>query len=203
MTKIVYKSALPFPFAKAVRAGDFVFVSGQLPFGPDGAMVQGAIEVQTRVVLETIAATLEEAVIESDLVIGGVLIPGASAPKLVTRDMVSRMPEGSVIVDVAIDQGGCTETSKPTTHDAPTYVVDGVVHYCVANMPGAVARTSTLALNNVTLPFIVALANKGPERAMKDDPHLRNGLNVFQGKVTFREVAESTGYEFADPDHLL
>ena len=149
------------------------------------------------------AAMLEEAVIESDLVIGGVLIPGASAPKLVTRDMVSRMPEGSVIVDVAIDQGGCTETSKPTTHDAPTYVVDGVVHYCVANMPGAVARTSTLALNNVTLPFIVALANKGPEGAMNDDPHLRNGLNVFQGKVTFREVAESTGYEFADPEDLL
>ncbi|KPP97300.1 alanine dehydrogenase [Marinobacter sp. HL-58] len=149
------------------------------------------------------AATLDEAVTESDLVIGGVLIPGASAPKLVTRDMVSRMPEGSVIVDVAIDQGGCTETSRPTTHDAPTYVVDGVVHYCVANMPGAVARTSTLALNNVTLPFIAALANKGPEQAMKDDHHLRNGLNVYRGKVTFREVAEATGYEFAAPETLL
>ncbi|MFO7992843.1 MAG: alanine dehydrogenase [Marinobacter sp.] len=149
------------------------------------------------------AATLYEAVTESDLVIGGVLIPGASAPKLVTRDMVSRMPEGSVIVDVAIDQGGCTETSRPTTHDAPTYMVDGVVHYCVANMPGAVARTSTLALNNVTLPFIAALASKGPEQAMKDDPHLRNGLNIYQGRVTFREVAEATGYEFSAPESLL
>ncbi|MFL1468115.1 alanine dehydrogenase [Marinobacter sp. DUT-3] len=149
------------------------------------------------------AETLEQAVIESDLVIGGVLIPGASAPKLVTRDMVSRMPEGSVIVDVAIDQGGCTETSRPTTHDAPTYQVDGVVHYCVANMPGAVARTSTLALNNVTLPFIVALANKGPEQAMREDVHLLHGLNVYQGRITYREVAEATGHAFTDPASLF
>jgi alanine dehydrogenase len=148
-------------------------------------------------------ATLSEAVCESDLVIGGVLIPGASAPKLITRDMIKRMPEGSVIVDVAIDQGGCAETSKPTTHDAPTYVVDGVVHYCVANMPGAVARTSTLALNNATLPFIAALANKGPEQAMKDDSHLLAGLNVYHGKVTFKEVAEATGYSYADPHSLF
>jgi alanine dehydrogenase len=147
-------------------------------------------------------ATLNEAVCESDLVIGGVLIPGASAPKLITRDMIRRMPEGSVIVDVAIDQGGCAETSKPTTHDAPTYIVDGVVHYCVANMPGAVARTSTLALNNATLPFIAALANKGPKQAMKDDSHLLAGLNVYDCKVTFKEVAEATGYSYADP-HLL
>ncbi|MFL1456564.1 alanine dehydrogenase [Marinobacter sp. GN3S48] len=149
------------------------------------------------------AETLEQSVIESDLVIGGVLIPGASAPKLVTRDMVSRMPEGSVIVDVAIDQGGCTETSRPTTHDAPTYQVDGVVHYCVANMPGAVARTSTLALNNVTLPFIVALANKGPEQAMREDVHLLHGLNVYQGQITYREVAEATGHAFTDPASLF
>jgi len=149
------------------------------------------------------ADTLEQSVIESDLVIGGVLIPGASAPKLVTRDMVSRMPEGSVIVDVAIDQGGCTETSRPTTHDAPTYEVDGVVHYCVANMPGAVARTSTLALNNVTLPFIVALANQGPELAMRNDVHLLHGLNVYQGQITYREVAEATGHAFTDPASLL
>jgi alanine dehydrogenase len=148
-------------------------------------------------------ATLSEAVCESDLVIGGVLIPGASAPKLITRDMIRRMPEGSVIVDVAIDQGGCAETSKPTTHDAPTYVVDGVVHYCVANMPGAVARTSTLALNNATLPFIAALANKGPEQAMKDDSHLLAGLNVYHGKVTFKEIAEATGYSYADPHSLF
>lgn len=149
------------------------------------------------------AATLTETVCEADLVIGGVLIPGASAPKLVTREMIRNMPEGSVIVDVAIDQGGCTETSKATTHDAPTYLVDGVVHYCVANMPGAVARTSTMALNNVTLPFISALANQGPEQAMKADKHLLAGLNVFKGKVTFEEVADSTGYEFADPQSLL
>lgn len=149
------------------------------------------------------AATLDEAVCESDLVIGSVLIPGASAPKLITRDMISRMPEGSVIVDVAIDQGGCAETSRPTTHDAPTYVVDGVVHYCVANMPGAVARTSTLALNNVTLPFIVALADHGPKQAMKDDPHLLAGLNVCQGHVTYKEVAEATGYAYHDPKTIL
>ncbi|MGM0768611.1 MAG: alanine dehydrogenase [Pseudomonadota bacterium] len=149
------------------------------------------------------ADTLEHSVIESDLVIGGVLIPGASAPKLITRDMVSRMLEGSVIVDVAIDQGGCAETSKPTTHDAPTFTVDGVVHYCVANMPGAVARTSTLALNNVTLPFIVALANHGIVPALKADVHLRHGLNVCQGKITHSEVAEATGYPYADPEKLL
>ena len=147
--------------------------------------------------------TLDQALVESDLVVGSVLIPGASAPKLITRDMIRRMPEGSVLVDVAIDQGGCAETSKPTTHDDPTYIVDGVVHYCVANMPGAVARTSTLALNNVTLPFVAALANKGPVRAMKDDPHLMAGLNVSGGKVTYREVAEATGHPFTDPESLL
>ncbi|MCM0613535.1 alanine dehydrogenase [Marinobacter sediminum] len=149
------------------------------------------------------AQTLDQSVTESDLVIGSVLIPGASAPKLITRDMIRRMPEGSVIVDVAIDQGGCTETSKPTTHDEPTYIVDGVVHYCVANMPGAVARTSTLALNNVTLPFVAALANKGPVRAMKEDPHLLAGLNVFAGKVTYREVAEATGHPYTNPESLM
>lgn len=149
------------------------------------------------------ADTLESSVIEADLVIGGVLIPGASAPKLVSRNMVSRMPEGSVIVDVAIDQGGCAETSKATTHDAPTFIVDGVVHYCVANMPGAVARTSTLALNNATLPFIVALANQGVVGALTSDAYLRRGLNVFRGKVTYREVAEATGYAYTDSDSLL
>ncbi|MBW4934712.1 alanine dehydrogenase [Marinobacter sp. F4206] len=147
--------------------------------------------------------TLDQAIVASDLVVGSVLIPGASAPKLITRDMIRRMPEGSVLVDVAIDQGGCAETSKPTTHDEPTYIIDGVVHYCVANMPGAVARTSTLALNNVTLPFVAALANKGPVRAMKDDPHLMAGLNVSGGKVTYREVAEATGHPYTDPESLL
>lgn len=149
------------------------------------------------------AQTLEQAVTEADLVVGSVLIPGASAPKLITREMIRRMPEGSVMVDVAIDQGGCAETSRATTHDDPTYVVDGVVHYCVANMPGAVARTSTLALNNVTLPFVTALANKGPDRAMKEDPHLRAGLNVAAGKVTYREVAEATGHAYTNPESLL
>lgn len=149
------------------------------------------------------AQTLDQAVTESDLVIGGVLIPGASAPKLVTRDMIRRMPEGSVLVDVAIDQGGCAETSRATTHDDPTYLVDGVVHYCVANMPGAVARTATLALNNVTLPFVAALANKGPVQAMKDDPHLLAGLNVAGGKVTYREVAEATGHPYTKAESLL
>ena len=139
----------------------------------------------------------------ADLVIGGVLIPGAAAPKLVTRELVSRMKPGSVIVDVAIDQGGCFETSRPTTHADPTYVVDGVVHYCVANMPGAVPRTSTYALNNATLPFVLALANKGWRRAMQDDPHLRNGLNVAGGRVTCREVAQDLGYAYVPPQSML
>ena len=135
---------------------------------------------------------------EADLVIGGVLIPGAEAPKLVTADMVSRMKAGSVIVDVAIDQGGCCETSKATTHAEPTYIVDDVVHYCVANMPGGVPRTSTYALNNVTLPFAIQLANKGVKQALADDPHLRNGLNVHAGKITCEEVAIDLGYDYVE-----
>ena len=118
----------------------------------------------------------------ADLVIASVLIPGAAAPKLITAETVKAMKSGSVIVDIAIDQGGCAETSRPTTHSAPTYIVDEVVHYCVTNMPGAVARTSTFALNNVTLPFVLALADKGYRRALGEDPHLRNGLNVYEGK---------------------
>ena len=117
--------------------------------------------------------------------------------------LVSRMKPGSVIVDVAIDQGGCFETSRPTTHADPTYVVDGVVHYCVANMPGGVPRTSTYALNNATLPFVLALANKGWRRAMQDDPHLRNGLNVAGGRVTCREVAHDLGYAYVPPQSML
>lgn len=156
--------------------------------------------------IKTLSAThdaLEQAVTEADLVIGAVLIPGASAPKLVTREMLRRMPEGSVIVDVAIDQGGCVETSRPTTHDAPTFVEEGVVHYCVANMPGAVARTATLALNNATLPFAVALADQGPVAAMRADPHLRAGLNVCCGQVTYQEVADSHGFDYQPPDTVL
>jgi alanine dehydrogenase len=149
------------------------------------------------------AHAVERAVLSADLVIGAVLIPGAAAPKLVTRDMVSRMKRGSVLVDVAIDQGGCFETSKPTTHAAPTYVVDGVVHYCVANMPGAVARTSTFALNNATLPFTLALADKGWKQALADDVHLRNGLNVCLGEVTYEAVALALGYAWREPATLL
>lgn len=133
---------------------------------------------------------------EVDLVIGGVLIPGAAAPKLINRKMLSLMRAGSVIVDVAIDQGGCVETSKATTHQDPTYVIDGVVHYCVANMPGGVARTSTMALTNATLPFILALANKGYVQALKDDPHLRQGLNIHRGDVTYEAVAKDLGYPY-------
>ncbi len=146
---------------------------------------------------------IEEHVLGADLVIGAVLVPGASAPKLVSRSMVSRMKKGSVVVDVAIDQGGCFETSHPTTHAEPTYVVDGVVHYCVANMPGGVARTSTLALNNATLPFALALADKGYAKAMKDDPHLKAGLNVFKGQLTCEAVAAAQDLPWITPDKAL
>ena len=149
------------------------------------------------------AHALEEAVLAADLVIGGVLIPGAAAPKLVTRQMVSRMRKGAVVVDVAIDQGGCFETSHATTHADPTFVVDGVVHYCVANMPGAVARTSTFALNNATIGHALALADKGWQRALKDNAHLRAGLNVALGKVCYEAVAQSLGYAYVPAEHLL
>jgi len=153
--------------------------------------------------LHSNAQALEEAVLSADLVIGGVLVPGAAAPKLVTRSMVSRMKQGAVIVDVAIDQGGCFETSHATTHADPTFVVDGVVHYCVANMPGAVARTSTFALNNATIGHVLALAGKGWRRALGDDAHLRHGLNVCQGKVTFKAVAQALGYDHMPAESLL
>jgi len=146
---------------------------------------------------------VESHVLSADLVIGGVLIPGAAAPKLVTRKMVSEMKPGSVIVDVAIDQGGCCETAKATTHAAPTYVVDNVVHYCVANMPGAVPRTSAYALNNATLPFALKLANQGWKDALRGDAHLKNGLNVCAGKVTCKEVAEALGHPHTPVDQVL
>jgi alanine dehydrogenase len=141
-------------------------------------------------------AALAALVAEADLVIGAVLIPGAAAPKLVTRDMLSTMKPGAVLVDVAIDQGGCFETSHATTHAEPTYVVDGIVHYCVANMPGAVARTSTYALNNVTLPHALRIANLGWKAALKADAHLAAGLNVHEGKVTYEAVARELGYDY-------
>ena len=140
------------------------------------------------------------AVAAADLVIGAVLVPGASAPRLVTREMLKTMKPGAVLVDVAIDQGGCFETSHATTHAEPTYIVDGIVHYCVANMPGAVARTSTYALNNATLPHVLKLANLGWRQALLADPHLRAGLNVFKGRVTCRPVADGQGYDWLSPD---
>ncbi len=148
-------------------------------------------------------AAIEEHVLASDLVIGAVLVPGAAAPKLVTREMVKAMPKGAVIVDIAIDQGGCAETSRPTTHAAPTYVEEGVVHYCVTNMPGAVARTSTVALNNATLPFVLAIADKGAKRALTEDLHLRAGLNVHAGKVTYRAISEATGLRYEPAEQAL
>jgi alanine dehydrogenase len=156
--------------------------------------------------LNTVFSThdaVDNHVTSADLVIGGVLIPGASAPKLVSAALVKRMKPGSVIVDVAIDQGGCFETSHATTHADPVYVVDGVTHYCVANMPGGVPRTSTFALNNATLPFVLALADKGWKKALADDAHLRNGLNVAFGKVTCQPVAEALGYAFVDPAQVM
>ena len=156
--------------------------------------------------LQTMFSTteaIERHVASADLVIGGVLIAGAAAPKLVTRALIARMQPGSVVVDVAIDQGGCFETSHPTTHADPVYVVDGVVHYCVANMPGGVPRTSTFALNNATLPFVVAIADKGWKRALGDDVHLRQGLNVALGKVTCRPVADALDYPWLDPASML
>jgi alanine dehydrogenase len=138
----------------------------------------------------------------ADLLVGAVLVPGAAAPKLVTREMVASMKPNSVIVDIAIDQGGCCETSRPTSHSHPTYVEEGVIHYCVTNMPGAVARTSTFALNNATLPFALALADKGWRKAIAEDAHLRNGLNVHEGKVTCRPVAEALGLPFTSPEAL-
>ena len=146
---------------------------------------------------------IEHHVASADLVIGAVLVPGAAAPKLVSREMVRGMKQGAVIVDVAIDQGGCCETSRPTTHADPTYVVDGVVHYCVANMPGAVPRTSTYALNNATLPFVLKLAERGWRGALAADPHLKNGLNVCDGKVTCREVAEALASDYVEADACL
>jgi len=149
------------------------------------------------------AQSVEDAVHDADLVVGGVLIPGAAAPKLVTRAMISRMKKGAVVVDVAIDQGGCFETSHATTHAEPTFEVDGVVHYCVANMPGAVARTSTFALNNATIGHAVALADKGWKQALRDNVHLKNGLNVCAGQVTYEAVAKTLGYDYVNPDSLL
>ncbi|MFA5040930.1 MAG: alanine dehydrogenase, partial [Bdellovibrionales bacterium] len=155
---------------------------------------------------DTIYATenaIEKHVLEADLVIGAVLIPGGSAPKLVTRHMISCMKKGSVIVDVAIDQGGCIEGAYPTTHSDPIFTLDNVVLYCVANMPGAVARTSTFALNNATLPYVLALAGKGWKKALSDDEGFCNGLNIAEGKITCASVAAALGEKYFDPKSML
>jgi len=149
------------------------------------------------------ADAVERHVLDADLVIGGVLIPGAAAPKLVSADLVKRMKPGAAVVDVAIDQGGCFETAHATTHAEPTYIVDDVVHYCVANMPGAVPRTSTFALNNATLPFIIELANKGAKQACADNVHLRNGLNVHAGHVTYKPVADGFNLPYVSAESAL
>ena len=148
-------------------------------------------------------ADLEKLVSNCDLLVGGVLIPGAEAPKLVTKKMIKNMKRGSVIVDVAIDQGGCVETSKPTTHAEPTFIVDDVVHYCVANMPGGVPRTSTIALNNATLPFLIKLANDGYNKTLKNDSNFLKGLNVHKGQVTYKAVADAFGHTYYEAKELL
>ncbi|MBT9503886.1 MAG: alanine dehydrogenase [Burkholderiaceae bacterium] len=176
--------------------------------GAQVVVIDRSVDVLRRLVaqfgtrIQTAVSTrdsIERHLADSDLVIGGVLIPGASAPKLVSKAMLKLMRPGAVIVDVAIDQGGCFETSRATTHAEPTYEVDGIVHYCVANMPGGVPRTSTMALNNVTLPFILELADQGARQALLDNAHLRAGLNVAGGSVTNAEVAHALGYEAVDP----
>jgi alanine dehydrogenase len=164
------------------------------------------LDLQFGAMLNTIYSTIdtiEEHVLGADLVVGAVLVPGAAAPKLITEAMVKAMKKGSVFVDVAIDQGGCSETSRPTTHTEPTYKLHDVVHYCVANMPGAVARTSTFALNNATLPFTLALAEQGPEKAMAANPHLRAGLNVYKSMLTYKAVADAQKLPFKRAEVVL
>src|SRR3984893_966516 len=164
------------------------------------------LDLQFGAQLHTLFSTMENIeheVTAADLVIGAVLVPGAAAPKLVSRDLVRAMKPGAVVVDVSIDQGGCFETSRPTTHAEPTYLAECVVHYCVTNMPGAVARTSTVALNNATLPFVLAIADRGWRRAMVEDPHLRDGLNICRGRVTHPAVARDLGLTFTLPGQVL
>ncbi len=161
-------------------------------------MFQGSVRV-----VHSNAENIERYVIDADIVVGSVLVPGASAPKLVTRAMVKKMRPGSVLVDIAIDQGGCFETSRPTTHENPTFVEEDVIHYCVTNMPGAVARTSAVALNNATLPFIMQLANKSPAKALLENEHLMNGLNVCRGNITHTAVARDLGMDYVEPSRIL
>ena len=204
------------PPAKVVVLGGGVVgthaIDVALGMGADVYVIDRSVEALRRLWaqfgrgLNTVFSTrdaIDHHLADADLVIGGVLIAGASAPKLITRAHLKTMKPGSVIVDVAIDQGGCAETSKATTHDEPTYVIDGITHYCVANMPGGVPKTSTYALNNATLPFVLALAAKGWKQALKDDVHLRNGLNVWNGQITCDAVAKALGYAFVSAEIAL
>lgn len=192
-----------------IGGGDVGFNAAQMAVGmqADVTILDRSNEVMERLnyhfgskakVIRSTPAVLAELIKTADMVVGAVLIPGAAAPKLITKDMLSTMMDGSVLVDVAIDQGGCFETSKATTHDDPTYIVDGVVHYCVANMPGAVARTSTYALNAATLSHAKRIAKMGWKAALKADPHLLNGLNVCEGKLTYAAVGEALGLKSVD-----
>ena len=197
-----------------IGGGDVGFNAAQMAVGlqADVTILERSNEVMERLsdyfgskakVVRSTPAVLSRLLTDADMVIGAVLIPGAAAPKLVTRDMLQTMMDGSVLVDVAIDQGGCFETSRPTTHEDPTYIIDGVVHYCVANMPGAVARTSTYALNAATLRHAKKIATMGWKNAMKADPHLLSGLNVCEGKLTCAPVGEALGIETFDPTSFL
>lgn len=184
----------------ATGLGAEVVVMDRSPEAMRRIAAQFGARVKTVMALRELVA---EHVFSAHLVIGAVLVPGARAPRLVTREMLKRMKQGAVLVDVAIDQGGCFETSRPTTHADPTYLVDGIVHYCVANMPGGVPRTSAFALNNATLPYVLQLADRGWKAALTTDPHLRNGLNVCEGRVTHPQVAQALGYPYTDPQTLL
>ena len=184
----------------AVGMGADVIMAGRNPESLRRVALQFDNRVRTAV---STKETVESLCRQADLVIGAVLVPGAMAPKLISAQTVQAMKTGAVIVDVSIDQGGIAETSRPTTHSQPTYIVDGVVHYCVANMPGAVARTSTFALNNATLPYVLALAGKGYRRALADDPHLCNGLNVHAGRITHRAVADALRLPFTPAEEAL
>lgn len=197
-----------------IGGGDVGFNAAQMAVGlqADVTILERSNEVMERLshyfgskakIIRSTPAVLENLVQHADMVVGAVLIPGAAAPKLITRDMLSSMMDGSVLVDVAIDQGGCFETSKATTHSDPTYVIDGVVHYCVANMPGAVARTSTYALNAATIGHAKNIAHLGWKAAMRADPHLLNGLNVCDGKLTYAAVGEALGLDTVEPQSCL
>jgi alanine dehydrogenase len=177
--------------AVGMRADVTIYDISTLRLAEIDDMFEGRVKTQF-----SSKAAIAAAIARAHVVIGAVLIPGAAAPKLVTRDMLKLMKRGSVLVDIAIDQGGCFETSRATTHEEPVYVVDGIIHYCVANMPGAVARTSTFALNNATLPFVLRLANLGAEAALTADPHLAMGLNVSSGHIRHAAVAEALGLPF-------